>query len=337
MKIEENFDLSHLNTFGVSALARFFVILNTEEDLEDLIKTKEFKENEKFFIGGGSNILFTKNFPGIVVLNKLKGIEIIKEDEEFCWIKSASGEIWSDLVNFTVNRELWGVENLSLIPGTVGAGPMQNIGAYGTELKETLEEVYVVDISTGEKKVFKNKECKFGYRDSIFKNEVKNKYFITGILLKLSKVPKPNLSYRVLKDYMKKNNLIPNSPRVISDAVINIRKSKLPDPKVICNAGSFFKNVFVSEEKLEELKKNYPDISFFEEDGMIKIPSGWLVESCGWKGKRIGNVGVHEKQALVIVNFGNASGKEIKQLAEDIILSVSLKFDLKLIPEVNIY
>ena len=348
MKIAENYDLTELNTFGISAHAKFFVELNEESDLKELFAFSEFKNNEKLFLGGGSNILFTKDFNGIVVLNKLKGIEILKESSEDVLIKSMSGEIWHDLVMFAVSRGYWGIENLSLIPGTVGAAPMQNIGAYGVELKDTLESIEVYEIKTGKKNVFKKEECEFEYRDSIFKNKAKGKYFISSITLKLSKVEKKNTDYKILREYLEKparttgivqsgrNKIIEYTPKIISDAVIAIRKSKLPDPKVIGNAGSFFKNVFVKKEKLESLLKLYPDMPYFEENNVIKIPAGWLIEQCDWKGKRVGNVGVHDKQALVLVNHGNASGQEIKELAEKIIDSVFKKFGVILVPEVNL-
>jgi len=231
---------------------------------------------------------------------------------------------------------------LSLIPGTVGAAPMQNIGAYGAELKNVLQNVEAYSISNGAKRVFSNEECEFGYRDSIFKNELKGKYFITAITLKLSKKPKPNLSYKILREFLEKrarnaeNKIASYSPKDISDAVSAIRKSKLPDPAIIPNAGSFFKNIFVSEEKMKELQAIYPKMPFFEENKIIKIPSGWLIEQCGWKGKRIGNVGVHERQALVLVNYGSASGAEVLALADKIIAEVKEKFGLELVPEVNL-
>jgi len=348
MKIIKNYDLTKLNTFGISVQAKFFVELNNEFDLKELFISPEFKNSEKLFLGGGSNILFTKNFDGIVVLNRLKGIEIIKENSKDVFIKSMGGEIWHDLVTFTVNRGYWGIENLSLIPGTVGAAPMQNIGAYGAELKNTLENVEVYDIETGEKHLFKNRECEFGYRDSIFKNELKGKYFISAVTLKLSKVEKKNLNYKILQEYLEKparttgvvqsggNKIVTYTPKIISDAVASIRKSKLPDPVLIGNAGSFFKNIFVTKEKIENFLLTYPDMPYFKEEGNIKIPAGWLIEKCGWKGKRVGNVGVHEKQALVLVNYGEATGEEVKNLSEQIITSVFSKFGLMLEREVNL-
>ncbi|MFA4975799.1 MAG: UDP-N-acetylmuramate dehydrogenase [Candidatus Paceibacterota bacterium] len=346
IKILENYDLTKLNTFGVSAYSNFFVEVNDETDLEEIFLSSEFKNNKKLFLGGGSNILFTKDFDGIVILNKLKGIEIIKAptrigvptevEKDFVFIRAMGGEKWHDLVSFAVDCGYWGIENLSLIPGTVGAAPIQNIGAYGVEIKDILENVEAYDIEKGYKKVFKKEECEFGYRDSIFKNKLKNKYFISAIILKLNKKTNPNISYRALKEYLDENGIEVKNSRDISNAIIAIRKSKLPDPILIGNAGSFFKNIFVDIKKIEEIKLKHKDVKFFEENGEIKIPAGWLIEKCGWKGKRIGNVGVHEKQALVLVNYGGATGKEIKDFSEQIISSVLLKFGLILEREVNL-
>ena len=336
MQIESNFNLSKLNTFGITAKAKFFVEVNSEEELRELFADPIFVKNKKFFLGGGSNILFTKDFDGIVVLNKLKGIEIKEEDSEIVMVRALGGEIWHDLVIFAVNHRYWGIENLSLIPGTVGAAPIQNIGAYGAELKDTLLNVEAFEIETGLKKVFSQAECKLGYRDSVFKNELKNKYFISATTLKLSKKEKKNISYKILKEYLETNAIEIHNPKNISDAVASIRRSKLPDPKVIGNAGSFFKNVFINRDQLEKLQGIYKEMPFFEEDEVIKIPAGWLIEQCGWKGKRLGNVGVHEKQALVLVNYGEATGSEIIELASKIIESVKEKFDLTIMPEVNI-
>jgi len=335
MKIIENYDLTEFNTFGITAKTKYFTILENETDIEELFASSVFQDNEKLFLGGGSNVLFTKDFDGIVVLNKLQGIEIIKENENEVWVRSMGGEMWQTLVLFAVDKGYWGIENLSLIPGTVGAAPMQNIGAYGSELKDTLEGVESYEITNGEKKVFTNIECKFGYRDSIFKNVVKGKYFISAIVLRLSKVEKINVEYGTLKDYIEQNNITDLSLKNISYAVVTIRKSKLPDPKILGNAGSFFKNIFIDEEELCELQQSYPDIPNFREGDQIKIPAGWLIEACGYKGKRVGNVGMHEKQALVLVNYGGATGLEIKAFAEEVIASVNQKFGLVLTPEVN--
>ncbi|MFA5095469.1 MAG: UDP-N-acetylmuramate dehydrogenase [Candidatus Paceibacterota bacterium] len=336
MKIAKNYDLIKLNTFGISVRAKFFIELNNESDLKELFESPEFKNSEKLFLGGGSNILFTKNFDGIVVLNKLKGIEIINETPENVFIKSMGGEMWHALVIFTVDRGLWGIENLSLIPGTVGATPVQNIGAYGAELKDVLENVEAYEIETGEKRIFNKKECEFGYRESIFKNKLKGKYFIASVTLKLDKKRNENINYKALQEYLEKNKIEIKNSKDISDAVSFIRKSKLPNPAIIGNAGSFFKNVFVTKEKINSLLLTYPDMPFFEENGIMKIPAGWLIEQCGWKGKRVGNVGVHERQALVLVNYGGATGEEVKNLSEQIIASVYSKFGLMLEKEVNL-
>lgn len=349
MKIYKNYNLKGLNTFGISVNAKFFVEVNHENDLEELFNLPEFKQNKKIFLGGGSNILFTKDFAGIVVLNRLKGVEIIKEDSENVYIRSMGGELWHDLVTFTVNHGYWGIENLSLVPGTVGAAPIQNIGAYGVELKDVLENVEAYNIENGEKKIFSKEECKLGYRDSVFKNELKGKYFISAVTLRLNKKQKKNIDYKVLKEYLEKNKIEVMNSKDISDAIREIRRSKLPDPKVLGSAGSFFKNVFVSEEQLNNLLKIYPDLLYFKDSEerqaffRIKIPAGWLIEQCGprqggasWKGHRDGNVGVHEKQALVLVNYGGATGREVLELANKIITSIKEKFGLELVPEVNI-
>lgn len=336
MQVLENHDLIEFNTFGVPARAKFFTEIHNVTEALELFSSEVFKQNERLFLGGGSNVLFTKNFQGIVILNKLKGIEIISENEKEALVKSMSGEVWHDLVNFCVGHELWGIENLALIPGTVGATPVQNIGAYGAELANTLVKVEVIEIESGKQTTLTKDECELGYRDSIFKGKAKGKYFISAIVLRLNKTPEINISYKVLAKHLEDNKIEIKQPRDISEAVSAIRRSKLPDPKVVGNAGSFFKNVFVSKEKLAELIKNYPNISYFEEDGSIKIPAGWLIEQCGWKGRRVGNVGVHDKQALVLVNYGGATGMEIKDLAMQIIDSVSQKFGLTLSPEVNL-
>jgi len=336
MKIERNYNLSKLNTFGISVHAKLFVEIKNEDDLKGLFETPEFKNNQKLFLGGGSNVLFTKDFDGLVILNRLKGIEIIEEDGESVRIKCMGGEIWHDLVTYAVDRGWWGIENLSLIPGTVGAAPMQNIGAYGAELKDVLENVEAFDVNTGDKIIFNKEECELGYRDSIFKNGSKDKYFISAITLKLSKKEKKNLDYKVLQDHLEKNKIEVKNSKDVSDAVSHIRRSKLPDPAVILNAGSFFKNVFLQSGEFKKLQETYPEMPYFSEDNLIKIPAAWLIEQTGWKGKRVGNVGVHDKQALVIVNHGGAKGDEIQGLAQEIIYSVYKKFKIKLVPEVNV-
>lgn len=336
MKIESNYNLINLNTFGIPSQAKLFVEIHKEEELCELFLLPEFKNNGKLFLGGGSNVLFTKNFEGIVILNKLKEIEIIKERGDSVFVRSMGGELWHDLVVFCVNHNYWGIENLSLIPGTVGAAPMQNIGAYGAELKDVLESVEAYNIKTGEKRIFTLAECELGYRDSVFKNKLKGEYFIVAITIKLSKKSIKNVTYKALSEYLEKNKIEIQTSRDVSEAVSNIRRSKLPDPKIIGNAGSFFKNVFFEKDKLASFLEKHPGAPYFEEDGFVKIPAGWLIEQCGWKGKRVGNVGVHDRQALVLVNYGGATGKELIDLAQEIIRSVNEKFNLILIPEVNL-
>lgn len=325
------------NTFGISAFASQFVEVSSVSQLQNLIREKHFSEKPFLILGGGSNILFTKNYEGLVLKNNLKGISIEKEDENHILIKAAGGEVWHDLVMYCVNKGWGGIENLSLIPGTVGAAPMQNIGAYGAEIKETFEYLEAVNISTGEIETFNNERCKFGYRESIFKHEAKGKYFITAISLKLNKKPVLNTSYGDIETLLKEWDIDKPTISDVSKAVIAIRQSKLPDPSLLGNAGSFFKNPVIDNSHFEILKEKYPEIkSFPTPEGKVKIPAAWLIEQAGWKGKRFGTIGVHEKQALVLVNYGGGTGKELIDLAHKIIDSVKEKFSVTLNPEVNI-
>lgn len=336
MKILEKFDLTKFNTFGIKAIAKYFVEINSLEDLLSLSQENIFKENPKLFLGGGSNILFTQDFEGLVILNKLKGIETLSEEDNTVFVKSFGGEVWNDLVLFTVEKGYFGLENLALVPGSVGASPVQNIGAYGVELKDSFFSLTAFDIENGIFRDFNRDECEFGYRDSIFKNKYKGKYFIVAVTFRLNKKGELNQDYKVLKNYISENNLNILEPKDISEAVSNIRRSKLPDPKVLGNAGSFFKNSYISEEKLIELLKTYPDMPYFKEEDKIKVPTAWLIETLGFKGKAFGKVGVHDKQALILVNYGGAEGKDIKNLAYEIIKAVKDKFDIEIAPEVNI-
>ncbi len=336
MKILEKFDLTKFNTFGIKAIAKYFVEINSLEDLLSLSQENIFKENPKLFLGGGSNILFTQDFEGLVILNKLKGIETLSEEDNTVFVKSFGGEVWNDLVLFTVEKGYFGLENLALVPGSVGASPVQNIGAYGVELKDSFFSLTAFDIENGIFRDFNREECEFGYRDSIFKNKYKGKYFIVAVTFRLNKKGELNQDYKVLKNYISENNLNILEPKDISEAVSNIRRSKLPDPKVLGNAGSFFKNSYINEEKLVELLKTYPDMPYFKEEDKIKVPTAWLIETLGFKGKAFGKVGVHDKQALILVNYGGAEGKDIKNLAYEIIKAVKDKFDIEIAPEVNI-
>jgi UDP-N-acetylmuramate dehydrogenase len=307
-------------------------------DLQELLGSRIFRSSSSLILGGGSNILFTKNFDGLVIKNELSGIQIISEDDEKVRIKVGAGENWHQFVMFCVGRNYGGVENLSLIPGTVGAAPMQNIGAYGVEVKNCINEVRAVDLSSTEEVVFTNDECKFGYRESIFKHQAKDKYFISSVTLTLTKKNHHfHLEYGAIQDTLKQLGATEPSIKWISDAVIHIRRSKLPDPAVTGNAGSFFKNPSIPNFSYEILKKQFPNIPGYPEaDEMTKVPAGWLIEQCGWKGKTINNVGVHPLQALVLVHYGGDKGQNVWELAMQIQSSVKEKFQITLQPEVNI-
>ena len=341
MQLRENVSLRPFNTFHIDVSARFFCRIESATDLKKTLKDHSFISIPKLILGGGSNILFTKNIDALVIHNCIKGIEIIKKDEEYILIRSGAGEVWNDLVKFCVERNYGGIENLSLIPGSVGAAPMQNIGAYGVELKESFVELSALNVETAEEKIFSKEECKFGYRESIFKNEVKGKYIIASVTLRLNKKPLLNTSYGAIEQELKRTNQLP-SVQSISEAVCNIRRSKLPDPDVIGNAGSFFKNPVVSKQKFEELIAEFPSMPHYpanahSAESMHKLAAGWMIEQCGWKGKQVGNAASHKDQALVLVNCGNATGAEIISLAEKIQQSVREKFGVEIIPEVNIY
>lgn len=337
MQIQKNISLKPYNTFGIDVHASHFSDIFSTEDLRNILLDDSFKETPKLILGGGSNILFTKDVDSLVIHNQLKGIEIIREDNDHVFIKSGAGETWNYLVMYSVERNYGGIENLSLIPGSVGAAPMQNIGAYGVELKETFVELEAVNIETAQQKTFGKEECKFGYRESIFKHAAKGKYIITSVTLRLNKNPELNTSYGAIEQELQRMNAQPNIKN-ISNAVCNIRQSKLPDPAKIGNAGSFFKNPEVANEKAEKLKINYPSLPAYPVTHLTtKLAAGWLIEQCGWKGKRVGNTGAHKDQALVLVNYGNATGEEIISLAKQIQQSVKEKFDIDIIPEVNVY
>ena len=337
MTVLNNYSLKNLNTFGLDIRAKSYCKITSEEELASLLHGYRDTQEEKFVLGGGSNILFTHDLEALCIHNGIKGITKIKEDENFAWIKSAGGEVWHELVMYCVANNLGGIENLSLIPGCSGAAPIQNIGAYGVELKETFVELEAIHLATGEKRIFSHQDCSFGYRDSVFKREYKNQFIITSIMLKLNKQPKFNTTYGAIEQELKAMNVSTLSIQNISQAVINIRRSKLPDPAEIGNCGSFFKNPEVPEHKYLELKKSYADIvGYPTTPGKVKLAAGWLIEQCGWKGKRIGNVGMHARQALVLVNYGNATGEELFSHAQKVQRSVKEKFDVLLEMEVNV-
>lgn len=300
----------------------------------------EAEHDEFLILGGGSNVLLSKDYPGLIIRNNIKGKEIIAENEDEVLLKVYSGEIWHDLVMYCVDRNWGGIENLSLIPGTVGAAPMQNIGAYGVELEQVFNSLEAFDLHSFELKAFNKHACAFGYRESVFKKQFKGRYFIYSVTLKLSKKPVINASYGDILALLESRGLNADTAGIkdVSQAVIQIRQSKLPDPKELGNSGSFFKNPIITPEKFISLKSAFPDIKAYDQPdtGMLKVPAAWLIEHCGWKGKRVGNTGSHARQALVLVNYGGAKGQEIWQLAMDIIESVRLKFGIVLEPEVNI-
>ena len=337
MEIYKNFILTEHNTFGIHIRSKYFTEIVSISDLKEVVKSKEFLNSNFLILGGGSNILFTKDYDGLVINNKIKGKKILSQDNEFINLQIGAGENWHDLVMFCVDKGWGGIENLSLIPGNTGTAPMQNIGAYGVEIKETFVELEAFEISTGKILKFNNSQCKFGYRESIFKNEKKNQFIILNITLKLHKNPKLNIGYGDVINILKANNIDNPTIKDVSNAIISIRQSKLPDPKEIGNCGSFFKNPIVSLNQLEFIKKKYPNVVNYKiNENEFKIAAGWMIERAGWKGKKFNNYGVHEKQALVLVNYGLANGMEIFNLSEEIILDIKDKFGITLEREVNI-
>ena len=340
MQVQENFSLKKYNTFGIDAAAKYFSIFSSVDELENIlsfIAKEQISSNKQFILGGGSNILFTKNYDGLVLKNNIGGIHTIHLDEDHIYVKAGAGENWHKFVMHCIKNNFAGVENLSLIPGNVGASPMQNIGAYGVEIKDVFHSLEAFHLK--EKRIinFSTNDCGFGYRESVFKKKYKDQFVILNVTHRLNKKPQYNISYGAIKEELEKLNVRELSIQAISQAVINIRSSKLPDPKVIGNAGSFFKNPEVSKEKYQILKSRFENIvGYTLNEGNVKLAAGWLIEQCGWKGFRRGDAGCHEKQALVLVNYGNASGEDIYDLSEEIKQSVKEKFDVELKREVNI-
>lgn len=334
---KNNYSLKEFNTFGIDVSAMYFIDIHSLEELKHVILDEQRKQWPLLILGGGSNVLFTSDFAGLVIHNCLKGIEVVSENEEEVFVRSASGEVWHDLVMFAVNHGWGGIENLSLIPGSVGASPMQNIGAYGVEIKDTFHALEAMDLNTGELVVFRQEDCEFGYRESVFKHKYQHRFFITSVTFRLKKNPVLNTSYGAISQELSKNNIISPGIKDVSNAVISIRRSKLPDPKVLGNAGSFFKNPEVSTEEYQRIKRNFPEVvAYALENGNYKLAAGWLIEQCGWKGRQVGHTGAHKDQALVIVNYGGANGLEIQDLARNIRESVQEKFGVWINPEVNI-
>jgi UDP-N-acetylmuramate dehydrogenase len=333
--IQQNISLKEFNTFGIDVKAKAFARFSSIDQLKSILN-----ENENlplFILGGGSNILFTKDVDALVLKNEIAGLEIIDETSETVTLKVGAGVVWHDFVLYTIENGWSGVENMSLIPGNVGASPMQNIGAYGVEIKDVFSFLEAFNLETKQIETIGAATCKFGYRESIFKREAKGKYIISVVVFTLKKTPDFKTSYGAIQDELNKQNT-PLSVRAISDAVIAIRQSKLPNPKELGNAGSFFKNPVISNEDFAVLVSKFPSIPNYPQDnGGVKLAAGWLIEQAGWKGKRVGNVGMHEKQALVLVNYGGATGEELLAHSQKVIDSVKELFDVELEREVNIW
>ncbi|NIK91259.1 UDP-N-acetylmuramate dehydrogenase [Mangrovimonas sp. CR14] len=336
MIIHKNISLKPYNTFGIDVKASSFISISDVEELKEVLDSKEYPD--KFILGGGSNMLLTKDVDALVIHVNLKGIEILKDNSEHVWVKANAGEVWHEFVLFCLKNNLGGIENLSLIPGNVGTAPIQNIGAYGVELKDVMESCEALNIKTKEIRSFSNAECQFGYRNSIFKTQEKGNFIITSVTFKLTKRNHVlHTEYGAITQELDSLEIQNPTIQDVSRAVINIRESKLPNPKEIGNSGSFFKNPVVSSKAFEKLKENFPDIpGYVLSDSEVKVPAGWLIETAGFKGKTFKNYGVHTKQALVLVNYGGASGQEIYQLSKLIQTTVRRIFDISIEAEVNI-
>lgn len=329
MKEYTNYSLLNHNTFGMDVEAKRFVEYDSEEELIGLLPSLESKY---LHIGGGSNLLFRGNFDGTILHSVIKGIKIQENCGEYVLVRVGAGVVWDDFVAWTVERGWGGIENLSLIPGEVGASAVQNIGAYGVEAKDVIVQVKAIHLKTGEKRSFVTDECCYAYRQSIFKNELKGQYAITYVTYKLKVRPTLKLSYGNMKALLEKKNVTVSDVRQF---IIDTRNAKLPDPKVLGNAGSFFMNPVVSRDKFQEIQKDYPQMPYYEVENGVKIPAGWMIEQCGWKGKSLGKAGVHEKQALVLVNLGGASSEEIVTLCNAVCKDVKETFGIDIHPEVN--
>jgi len=334
--IEQNISLKPFNTFGIDVEASYFISVSNIDELKEVLTLKEYPN--KLILGGGSNMLLTKNQNCLVIHVNLKGIEIVSEDENLVLVKANAGENWHEFVLWCINNNFGGIENLSLIPGNVGTAPIQNIGAYGVELKDSFVSCEAISIDNHASKIFNNTDCDFGYRNSIFKQNAKEKYIITSVTLKLTKQNhKLHINYGTITSQLDFMGIKNPTIQDVSKAVITIRESKLPNPKEIGNSGSFFKNPIISSKELEALKINFPDIpSYSVSENEIKIPAGWLIEKSGFKGKRFGNYGVHKNQALVLVNYGNANGSDILNLSKLIQKTIKRLFNISIETEVNI-
>jgi UDP-N-acetylmuramate dehydrogenase len=336
MQIQHNFSLKKYNTFGIEAKAKQFVAVHSTEELKQVLETH--KGEAKFILGGGSNMLLTQDINALVIHVDLKGIKIIKEDDDHVWVESRAGEVWHEFVLWTIDQNFGGLENMSLIPGNVGTTPIQNIGAYGTEIKDTFVSCNAMNIATQEMKTFEKAECKFGYRESIFKQEAKDQYVITSVVFQLTKRNhKINTAYGDITKELEKNNIVTPTLKEVSNAVIAIRQSKLPDPKELGNSGSFFKNPIIPKALYEKAHAQFPEMPHYVvSETEVKVPAGWLIEQAGFKGKRFGDAGIHKNQALVLVNYGSATGQEILAVSRDIQATVLEKYGIVIEAEVNV-
>lgn len=330
-------DLAPYNTLGISARAERYVEIEALSDIRAVLEHPAARERPLHILGGGSNVLFLGDVEGIVVRVNIRGREVIRQDDESVWVRSGAGENWHELVSWAVERGWGGIENLALIPGTVGAAPIQNIGAYGAELSTVFEQLTAVDMDSGGKRDFNREECRFAYRDSYFKGAGRGRFLVGEVVLRLSRQPRVNTSYGSLRDHLQKKGVHEPGIRDVFEAVKEIRRAKLPDPGDLANAGSFFKNPVISRRRFRELRERYPEMPHYPAgEEKIKIPAGWLIEQAGWKGRRVGPVGTYRQQALVIVNHGGASGKQVWELARKISSEVRGEFGIDLDPEVNI-
>jgi UDP-N-acetylmuramate dehydrogenase len=336
LQIQENVSLKNFNTFGIDTNARYFAEISHEAELEELFADPQWMHTNRLVLGGGSNMLLVKDFDGLVIRMNIRGIEHrISHDDVF--VEVGAGEVWNDLVSFCVDRNYAGMENLTLIPGSVGASPIQNIGAYGVELKDVFESCRAFEIATGTFRTFNKADCNFGYRESVFKTELAGQYIIVSVKFHLSLTPKFNLKYGAIEQELANRNITAPTLKDVSKVVSFIRVSKLPDPSTIGNAGSFFKNPVIGRSDFEPIQQKFPDVvSYPTSDGQVKLAAGWLIEQCGWKGKTVGNTGTWKNQALVLVNHGGATGEEVYSLSSQIIDSVYTKFGVTLQREVNI-
>jgi len=333
--IEKNIDIAPYTTFGINANAESLAIFSSSEELKELLLKN--KDRDKMVLGGGSNVLFTKDYEGLILVNRIKGIKVVEENKEEVYVEVGAGENWHEFVLHCIDQGWGGIENLSLIPGSVGASPMQNIGAYGVEIKDIFKKLSALSIQELQEETFNHAQCEFGYRESVFKRGLKGKYIITSVTFRLNKNPKLNTSYGAIEDELERKNIKNPTLKDVSNAVIAIRQSKLPDPKEIGNAGSFFKNPVVKKEVLDKILNEYPNAPHYPiDENHVKVPAGWIIDTAGWKGKRFGSFGVHVNQALVLVNYDYAKGRDIYDLSQQILDDIQSKFGILLEREVNI-